>query len=138
MANHLMRQGTTTWLWQRISSTSSRITSFRKQLSLAIPCTFRDFIVGLPAYHDMTADPAWEGRHRGAKTAMTVALDSPELMADLVAVDNAPVDAMLGRKFAEYIRGMKKIESAGVTRQAEADDLLKPFEEVRRPMYCCK
>lgn len=68
--------------------------------------------------------------HRGAKTAMTLALRSPELVADIVAVDNAPADKVLSRDFAEYVRGMKRIQEANVTRQAEADKILEEYEEV--------
>lgn len=65
---------------------------------------------------------------RGAKTAMTLALRSPDLIRDIVAVDNAPVDAVLGSDFAKYVRGMKKIDEAGVTRQSEADKILADYE----------
>lgn len=67
---------------------------------------------------------------RGAKTAMTLALSSPDLVKDIVAVDNAPVDSTLSRDFAEYVRGMKKIQAARVVRQAEADAILEEFEKV--------
>lgn len=60
---------------------------------------------------------------------MTLALRSPDLVHDLIAVDNAPVDAALGSDFARYIQGMKKIEEANVTRQVEADEILKDYEE---------
>jgi pimeloyl-ACP methyl ester carboxylesterase len=66
---------------------------------------------------------------RGAKTAMTLALHEPELIANLIAVDNAPVDAALGSDFAHYIQGMIKIDEAGVTRQVEADKILEPYEK---------
>ncbi|PQE16577.1 hypothetical protein CJF30_00003271 [Rutstroemia sp. NJR-2017a BBW] len=66
---------------------------------------------------------------RGAKTAMALALKSPELVEDIVSVDNAPIDAALLSNFGKYIQGMKKIEEAGVTRQAEADDILKDYEK---------
>ncbi|KAF4459365.1 alpha beta fold family [Fusarium albosuccineum] len=69
------------------------------------------------------------GHSMGAKTSMALALRSPELVADIVAVDNAPVDVTLGRDFAEYIRGMKKIQDAKVTRQSEADEILAEYEE---------
>lgn len=61
---------------------------------------------------------------------MTLALQSPELIDDIIAVDNAPVDVTLGRDFAEYIRGMKRIDEANTTRQAEADKILQEYEEV--------
>ena len=77
---------------------------------------------------------------------MAVALREPDLIADIVAVDNAPVDARLGSNFAHYIQGMKKIDEAGVTRQAEADKILEPYESVspsafmvgiRKGKSCC-
>lgn len=67
---------------------------------------------------------------RGAKVAMTVALQSCHLLRALVAVDNAPVDATLKSDFAKYMQGMRKIEDARVTKQAEADEILKNYEEV--------
>lgn len=70
---------------------------------------------------------------RGAKTAMAVALRSPETVAKVVAVDNAPTDTMLSSSFATYVRGMKKIQEANVTRQSEADAILKDYEEVDAP-----
>ncbi|KFA62606.1 hypothetical protein S40285_05156 [Stachybotrys chlorohalonatus IBT 40285] len=68
------------------------------------------------------------GHSMGAKVAMALALQSPKLVANLVAVDNAPVDAVLGRDFAGYVRAMKKIEEASVTRQSEADQILAEIE----------
>lgn len=61
---------------------------------------------------------------------MTLALKSPELVQDIVAVDNAPVDAVLESSFAKYIQGLKKIEAANVTRQAEAIEILMEYESV--------
>lgn len=62
---------------------------------------------------------------------MALALRSPGLLRDIVSVDNAPIDAALLSSFAKYIQGMKKIEQAGVTKQIEADEILKEYEEVR-------
>ncbi|EAQ86551.1 hypothetical protein CHGG_07804 [Chaetomium globosum CBS 148.51] len=73
-------------------------------------------------------EPTLIGHSMGAKTAMTLALHSPDLVANLIAVDNAPVDARLGSDFGWYIQGMKKIDEAQVTRQAEADAILAPYE----------
>lgn len=73
---------------------------------------------------------------RGAKTAMSAALRSPETVAKVVAVDNAPVDVTLSRTFASYVRGMKKIEEAKVTRQSEADAILRDYEEVNQRRCC--
>lgn len=69
-------------------------------------------------------------RGRGAKVAMTLALQSPQLLGALIAVDNAPVDATLQSGFAKYVQGMREIEDARVTRQVEADRILKVLEEV--------
>ncbi|KAL7930551.1 Alpha/Beta hydrolase protein [Trichoderma chlorosporum] len=74
-------------------------------------------------------EPTLIGHSMGAKTAMAVALRSPETVARVVAVDNAPVDVTLGRAFASYVRGMKKIQEAKVTRQSEADAILQEYEE---------
>jgi pimeloyl-ACP methyl ester carboxylesterase len=60
---------------------------------------------------------------------MTLALRSPEIIHDIVSVDNAPIDAALLSSFGKYVQGMKKIEEAGVTRQAEADKILQDFED---------
>lgn len=61
---------------------------------------------------------------------MTLALRSPQLINNIISVDNAPLDAALLGDFAKYIRGMKKIEEAEVTRQADADKILQQYEEV--------
>ncbi|KAI9881379.1 MAG: hypothetical protein M1830_003386 [Pleopsidium flavum] len=60
---------------------------------------------------------------------MTVALRSPSIVGALISVDNAPVDAILKSDFANYIQGMKRIEDAQVTKQFEADDILKQYEK---------
>lgn len=61
---------------------------------------------------------------------MALALRSPDLINDIVSVDNAPLDAALLSEFARYVQGMKKIEKEGITKQAEADAILKEYEEV--------
>lgn len=62
---------------------------------------------------------------------MALALRSPDLITDIVAVDNAPVDANLAGDFGGYIRGMKKIQDANITRQSEADAILSEYEKVQ-------
>ncbi|RSL91920.1 hypothetical protein CEP52_014117 [Fusarium oligoseptatum] len=85
--------------------------------------------------HGLT-DTTLIGHSMGAKTSMALALRSPELVADIVAVDNAPVDVTLSRDFAEYVRAMKKINDAKVTRQAEATRFLasEQFRKFRIPL----
>ncbi|KAK0663993.1 Alpha/Beta hydrolase protein [Cercophora samala] len=77
--------------------------------------------------HDLK-DPCLIGHSMGAKAAMTLSLTSPSLISSLISVDNAPVDARLESDFARYIRGMKEIESSGVTKQSQADSILEPYE----------
>ena len=61
---------------------------------------------------------------------MTVALRSPSLVKALVPVDNAPVDANLKSDFHRYIRGLLNVEESNITKQAEADEILKKYEKV--------
>lgn len=61
---------------------------------------------------------------------MTIALKSPEKISNIIAVDNAPIDAVLASGFGSYVRGMKKIANAKVTRLSEADKILQEVEEV--------
>jgi len=65
---------------------------------------------------------------RGAKTAMAVALQKPEIVSSVISVDNAPVDAALSRAFGEYMRVMKEIERAHLTKQSQADEYFQKVE----------
>ncbi|KAF2261034.1 alpha/beta-hydrolase [Lojkania enalia] len=67
------------------------------------------------------------GHSMGAKTAMTVALRNPDCCQNIIAVDNAPVDAALSSDFPKYVEGMRKIEEAKVKSQKEADEILQPY-----------
>ncbi|KAK3995666.1 Alpha/Beta hydrolase protein [Cladorrhinum sp. PSN332] len=78
--------------------------------------------------HDLK-EPTLIGHSMGAKTAMALALSHPSLIQNIISVDNAPVDARLESDFARYIQGMKKIDEAAVSRQAEADKILEPYEK---------
>ncbi|KAH8163631.1 hypothetical protein CIB48_g4619 [Xylaria polymorpha] len=86
-----------------------------------------DDVAGFISEHGLQ-EPTLIGHSMGAKTAMTLALEQPSLISDLVSVDNAPVDATLSRDFATYIRGMRHVEQAGATRQSEADEILASYE----------
>lgn len=87
-----------------------------------------DDVAGFIREHGLQS-PSLIGHSMGAKTAMTLALSSPDLIHDLVSVDNAPIDAVLGTSFARYVQGMRRIDAAGVTRQADADAILAEYEE---------
>jgi len=69
------------------------------------------------------------GHSMGAKVAMVAALRAPAKVANLIPVDNAPVDALLKSDFHKYIRGMRRILDANVSKQSEADEILKEYEE---------
>ena len=73
--------------------------------------------------------PTLIGHSMGAKTVMTVALRNRVPVANLIPVDNAPIDAALASSFAKYVQGMRKIEESTIRRQSEADAILQPYEE---------
>ncbi|KAI4168919.1 MAG: hypothetical protein LQ343_006041 [Gyalolechia ehrenbergii] len=62
---------------------------------------------------------------------MTVALRSPKSLEALISVDNAPIDTNLASDFRKYLEGMREIEEAEVKKQAEADQILRKYEDVR-------
>ncbi|KAL0637148.1 hypothetical protein Q9L58_003797 [Maublancomyces gigas] len=68
------------------------------------------------------------GHSMGAKTAMAVSLRRPDLIDNLIVVDNAPVSAVLHSSFGTYARAMRQIEDARITRQSEADAILQQYE----------
>lgn len=86
-------------------------------------------VAGFIAQHSLK-NTTLIGHSMGAKTAMTLALQNPKLVNDIVSVDNAPIDAALLSSFGKYIQGMKRIEEANITKQSEADAILKDYEEV--------
>jgi len=63
----------------------------------------------------------------GAKTVMTMGLRDPDCCANIIAVDNAPVDAALLSDFPRYIEGMKRVDTAKVQSQKAADQILEPW-----------
>lgn len=67
------------------------------------------------------------GHSMGAKTVMAVALRNPSSCANIIAVDNAPVDAALASDFPKYVEGMRKIEAAQPMSQRQADEILQPY-----------
>lgn len=67
---------------------------------------------------------------RGAKAAMVLALQSPEMVTGLIPVDNAPVSSLLSSSFDDYVKGMKEVADAQVTKQSEADQILAKYEPV--------
>jgi pimeloyl-ACP methyl ester carboxylesterase len=67
------------------------------------------------------------GHSMGAKTVMAMALRNPDCCANIIPVDNAPVDAALSSDFPKYAEGMKKVAEGKPKSQREADALLQPY-----------
>ena len=64
---------------------------------------------------------------------MTVALRSLKSLLPIksvIPVDNAPVDANLKSNFHQYVKGLREVDGSNVTKQVEADDILKGYEKV--------
>ncbi|KAJ4379174.1 hypothetical protein N0V86_005218 [Didymella sp. IMI 355093] len=67
------------------------------------------------------------GHSMGAKTVMTMALRDPSCCANIIPVDNSPVDAALSSDFPQYAEGMKKVEEGKPKSQRAADELMQPY-----------
>ncbi|KAF2993807.1 hypothetical protein E8E13_001090 [Curvularia kusanoi] len=67
------------------------------------------------------------GHSMGAKTVMAMALRNPDCCANIIPVDNAPVDAALSSDFPKYAEGMKKVAEGKPKSQRAADELLQPY-----------
>lgn len=62
---------------------------------------------------------------------MTIALREPNLVGSLIPVDNAPIDTNLKSDFYKYLEGMQEVQNAAVKTQAQADEILIKYENVR-------
>lgn len=67
------------------------------------------------------------GHSMGAKTVMAMALRNPSCCANIVSVDNAPVDAALSSDFPKYAEGMKKVHEGKPKSQKAADEIMQPY-----------
>ena len=79
--------------------------------------------------HHRLKDATLIGHSMGAKTVMTVALRNRVPIANLIPVDNAPVDAALKGDFGRYVQGMRRVQEAQTRRQSEADAIMRDYEE---------
>lgn len=70
---------------------------------------------------------------RGAKTALIVALHSPNLVSNVVAVDNCPISLPIAPDFLKYLESMAKAERANVRTHLEADEILRQYDLVSLP-----
>jgi len=66
---------------------------------------------------------------------MVLALRSPASIGALIPVDNAPVDATLKSDFSKYVQGLRNVEKVKVAKSAEADDILRKYEEVSKQIH---
>ncbi|KAL4872253.1 Alpha/Beta hydrolase protein [Aspergillus spectabilis] len=80
------------------------------------------------ALHQLQS-PSVIGHSMGAKTALALALNSPDLINDAVAVDNCPTHLPLGREFLGYLEGLAKLRDERVTSHREADKILIQYEK---------
>ncbi|KAI8378180.1 Alpha/Beta hydrolase protein [Choanephora cucurbitarum] len=78
--------------------------------------------------HHQLQQPILLGHSMGGKAMMYVALQQPEMVSKLIVVDIAPVHSPLTREYHDHIRIMREIQSRRLTRQKEADDILKTVE----------
>ena len=74
---------------------------------------------------------------RGAKTALTLALQSPDLISKVVAIDNCPIHLGLTEEFPRYLRAMEEVQDARVKSHQEGDKILSKYEEVCVTLTCC-
>lgn len=61
---------------------------------------------------------------------MTLALHAPDIISDVVAVDNSPVALPLPKDFEKYMEALVEVEHARVQTHAEGEQILAKFEEV--------
>lgn len=78
--------------------------------------------------HSLPPTTVLLGHSMGAKAAMAVALRRPALISKVISVDNAPIEATLSSNFGTYVRAMRRIEAAHLTKQADADAILAQYE----------
>ncbi|PYI08350.1 alpha/beta-hydrolase [Aspergillus sclerotiicarbonarius CBS 121057] len=73
--------------------------------------------------------PTVIGHSMGAKTALTLALESPNLVKDILAIDNCPIHLPLEPEFQRYLEGLARLRDERVSNHQEADRFLARYEE---------
>jgi pimeloyl-ACP methyl ester carboxylesterase len=68
------------------------------------------------------------GHSMGAKVVMATALENPDMVSKLIAVDMPPVAMKLARSFGTYCDAMKAIEDADPSKQSDADKIMAKYE----------
>ncbi|KAI8069661.1 Alpha/Beta hydrolase protein [Gongronella butleri] len=72
--------------------------------------------------------PTVIGHSMGGKTAMTFALQHPELLSNLIVLDIAPLKLRLLHDFDNYCAGMLDIEQRQLTRLEQASAIMARYE----------
>ncbi|GCB17533.1 abhydrolase domain-containing protein C22H12.03 [Aspergillus awamori] len=78
--------------------------------------------------HQLRA-PTIIGHSMGAKTALTLALESPTLIKDVVAIDNCPIRLPLESDFVRYLEGLARLRDERITDHLQADKILTQYEK---------
>ncbi|EHA24050.1 hypothetical protein ASPNIDRAFT_180050, partial [Aspergillus niger ATCC 1015] len=78
--------------------------------------------------HQLRA-PTIIGHSMGAKTALTLALESPTLIKDVVAIDNCPIRLPLESDFVRYLEGLARLRDERITDHLQADKILSQYEK---------
>ncbi|OOF93306.1 hypothetical protein ASPCADRAFT_516970 [Aspergillus carbonarius ITEM 5010] len=73
--------------------------------------------------------PSVIGHSMGAKTALTLALESPHLVKDILAIDNCPIHLPLEPEFERYLEALARLRDERVRTHQEADRILAKYEE---------
>ncbi|KAK2787196.1 hypothetical protein FQN53_005620 [Emmonsiellopsis sp. PD_33] len=69
------------------------------------------------------------GHSMGAKTALALALHSPELVSSVVAVDNCPIRLPVPDEFKKYLTALAAVERSKIRTHLEGDKILAEYEE---------
>ncbi|PYH84171.1 alpha/beta-hydrolase [Aspergillus uvarum CBS 121591] len=74
-------------------------------------------------------EPTIIGHSMGAKTALTLSLESPDLIKDVVAIDNGPIHLPLQSDFLGYLQGLARLQEERITSHRHADEILAAYEK---------
>ncbi|PYI21338.1 alpha/beta hydrolase [Aspergillus violaceofuscus CBS 115571] len=74
-------------------------------------------------------EPTIIGHSMGAKTALTLSLESPNLIKDVVAIDNGPIHLPLKSDFLGYLQGLARLQEERITSHRQADEILAAYEK---------
>lgn len=67
---------------------------------------------------------------RGAKTALTLSLHAPDLISNVVAIDNCPISLPIPPDFQKYIDALAEVNKARIKTHSEGERVLAKYEEV--------